>query len=229
MKTDKIVMLMREQDGETLAVLYLIKKKYDVVTVTSVHDALAKIEKAEADIIVIDNEIEESALKACRTIRRFSEIPILFISSRETVADKVEALEAGGDDYITKPYDLTEFEARIKAHLRRKSKREVSSEQVLRAGDLEIYPEAYQLFKNGTEISLYAKELQLLLFLLQHKGRVFSAEQIYEQIWGAEKFGDVKTVAVHIRNLRKKIEDDPRNPVYIETVRGFGYKFSQKM
>ncbi|PTL37812.1 response regulator transcription factor [Alkalicoccus saliphilus] len=229
MKTDKIVMLMREQDGETLAVLYLIKKKYDVVTVTSVHDALAKIEKAEADIIVIDNEIEESALKACRTIRRFSEIPILFISSRETVADKVEALEAGGDDYITKPYDLTEFEARIKVHLRRKSKREVSSEQVLRAGDLEIYPEAYQLFKNGTEISLYAKELQLLLFLLQHKGRVFSAEQIYEQIWGAEKFGDVKTVAVHIRNLRKKIEDDPRNPVYIETVRGFGYKFSQKM
>jgi DNA-binding response OmpR family regulator len=229
MKTDKIVMLMREQDGETLAVLYLIKKKYDVVTVTSVHDALAKIEKAEADIIVIDNEIEESALKACRTIRRFSEIPILFISSRETVADKVEALEAGGDDYITKPYDLTEFEARIKVHLRRKSKREVSSEQVLRAGDLEIYPEAYQLFKSGTEISLYAKELQLLLFLLQHKGRVFSAEQIYEQIWGAEKFGDVKTVAVHIRNLRKKIEDDPRNPVYIETVRGFGYKFSQKM
>jgi DNA-binding response OmpR family regulator len=229
MKTDKIVMLMREQDGETLAVLYLIKKKYDVATVTSVKDALAKIEKAEADIIVIDNEIEESALKACRSIRQFSEIPILFISNRETVADKVEALEAGGDDYITKPYDLTEFEARIKAHLRRKSKREVSSEQVLRAGDLEIYPEAYQLFKNGTEISLYAKELQLLLFLLQHKGRVFSAEQIYEQIWGAEKFGDVKTVAVHIRNLRKKIEDDPRNPVYIETVRGFGYKFSQKM
>ncbi len=229
MKADKIIMLMREQAGEALAVLYLIKKNYDVGVVTNVHDAITKIEKREADIIVIDNEIEESALKACRSIRRLSEIPILFISSRETVRDKVEALEAGGDDYITKPYDLKEFEARIKAHLRRKSKKEISSEQVLQAGELEIHPEAYQLFKNGSEIPLYAKELQLLLFLLQHKGRVFSAEQIYSQIWGAEKFGDVKTVAVHIRNLRKKIEDDPRNPVYIETVRGFGYKFSQKM
>lgn len=223
----KILLVEDDADIRFITSLYLEKKGFEIISVENGLEAVTRVKEENPELILLDVLLPGmEGFEVCRKIREVSQEPIIFTSCKRTSEDKIEGLNAGGDDYLTKPYDLAELEARINANLRRGNN--ASRENTLQEGDLIIDQEAYQVYLKEKEVKLFAKEYQLLLFLMKHRGQVFSAEQIYNQIWGMDMFGDLKTVSVHIRNLRKKIERNPKNPEYILTVRGFGYKFSGK-
>lgn len=223
----KILLVEDDADIRFITSLYLEKKGFEIISVENGLEAVTRVKEENPELILLDVLLPGmEGFEVCRKIREISQEPIIFTSCKRTSEDKIEGLNAGGDDYLTKPYDLAELEARINANLRRGNN--ASRENTLQEGDLIIDQEAYQVYLKEKEVKLFAKEYQLLLFLMKHRGQVFSAEQIYNQIWGMDMFGDLKTVSVHIRNLRKKIERNPKNPEYILTVRGFGYKFSGK-
>ena len=164
----------------------------------------------------------------CRQIRKITSVPILFLTARTGDLDKLMGLGIGGDDYITKPFNPLEVAARIRAQLRRqhlnKSLNE-SQEEILDFGVFAVHKSAGQLTVNGTEQHCTAKEFELLVFLCEHPNRIYTAQQLYEQVWGSPLQGDEKTVVIHISKLRKKIEKDPSNPAILVHVRGLGYKF----
>ncbi|MFC5407420.1 response regulator transcription factor [Cohnella soli] len=183
------------------------------------------------DMIVLDVMLPNAdGFEACRRIRAKLDIPILFVSAKKEEVDKIRALGLGADDYMIKPFSPGEMVARVKAHLSRYER--------LRGGDLEtkrdeitvrglkIDRTARRVFVNGAEISVTAKEFDLLAFLAEHPNRVFSKEHLFEQLWGLDAAGDLSTVTVHVRKLREKIETDPSDPQYIETVWGAGYRFA---
>ncbi|SDO57896.1 response regulator transcription factor [Alkalicoccus daliensis] len=225
----KILIVEDDDDIRLITSLYLEKKGFAVHAVENGAEAVEFVTKEEPELVLLDILLPGmKGYEVCKKMREITEKPIIFTSCKRTSEDKIEGLNAGGDDYLTKPYDLAELEARINANLRRSRFGFSRNEKILRVNDLLVDTEKYQVYKNEQEVKLYAKEYQLLLFLMKHKEQVFSAEQIYNQIWGLDMYGDLKTVSVHIRNLRKKIEDKPKEPRYIKTVRGFGYKFSGK-
>ena len=161
--------------------------------------------------------------EVCRSIRRSSDVPIVMVTARADTHDVVAGLEAGADDYLTKPFAPKELSARIRALLRRARTSEVSSPH-LRFGDLEIVPEEGVVRRNGRDVHLTKTEFRLLVELAQSPGRVFSREVLLERIWGYGYFGDGRLVDVHVRRLRTKVEADPANPRHVVTVRGLGYK-----
>lgn len=226
---DKVKILLVEDDPDIRLItsLYLEKKGFEVLSAEDGWEGIKRVEEESPALILLDVLLPGiEGFEVCRKIRNISGSPIIFTSCKRTSEDKIEGLNAGGDDYLTKPYDLPELEARINANLRRNENHLNGAEKKLREGSLLVDTEAFEVYKDEEKIKLYAKEYQLLLFLMSHKGQVFSSEQIYNQIWGLDMYGDLKTVSVHIRNLRKKIELNPKDPQYILTVRGFGYKFS---
>ncbi|MFC4736615.1 response regulator transcription factor [Bacillus daqingensis] len=227
MDQHKIMLVEDDEDIRAITTLYLEKKGYSVYAVGNGMEAVDKVKQVDPELILLDILLPGmEGFDVCRNMRELTESPIIFISCKRSSEDKIEGLNAGGDDYLTKPYDLAELEARIKANLRRSGPRDDRNE--LRAGSIAVDLESYTVTVNGKAVSLYAKEYQLLVYLMKHPGQVFSAEQIYDHIWGIDMYGDLKTVSVHIRNLRKKIEEDPKYPDYILTVRGFGYKFAAR-
>ncbi|PYZ92199.1 DNA-binding response regulator [Salipaludibacillus keqinensis] len=230
MEPEKILIVEDDDDIRELTSLYLKKKGYDVLSADDGLSALNLVQEQDPQLILLDILLPGmGGFEICEKIRVETDTPIIFMSCKRSSSDKVKGLNAGGDDYITKPFDLAELEARIKANLRRNglsSKNKKS--RLLRSGRLSIDLNSFEVYVNNEKISLYAKELQLLMLFMKHPNQVFNSEQIYNQIWGLDHFGDLKTVSVHIRNLRKKIEEDPARPSYIQTVRGFGYKFNDK-
>lgn len=173
---------------------------------------------------------DANGVDLCQRIRQFSQTPIIFVSRMREADDIIKGLEQGGDDYITKPFDPNILVARVKAKLRQASLlKQLNHQHVdpryLRYKDLQIDMHSYSVKVEGKPVSLYTKEMQLLLFLAQYPNQVFSFQQLLDQVWGYEHAGDERTVMVQISNLRKKIERDPAHPQYIQTVRGFGYKF----
>ncbi|GEL08203.1 winged helix-turn-helix domain-containing protein [Salisediminibacterium halotolerans] len=230
MTGNKIAIIEDDEDIRELTALYLENKGYSVVGEGHGDKALALIHQAGPDLILLDMMLPgKSGEELCADISAsYDDIPIIIMSSKRSSEDKVRGLNAGANDYITKPFDMAELEARIKANLRRKGAGTAQANHQLRAGDIVIDTESFDVTVAGKPVHLYTKERQLLIYFMQHPGQVFSAEQLYDRIWGEDYFGDLKTVSVHIRNLRKKIEHDPKNPQYVITVRGFGYKFSKK-
>lgn len=231
MKKNKILIVEDDQDIRELTSLYLQKKGFDVRTAENGIIALEIEQEESPELILLDVVLPGmEGFNVCEKLRENTEAPIIFMSCKRSSNDKVRGLNAGGDDYITKPFDLKELEARINANLRR-NRFSLQSEQkksrLLTSGSVSVDLNSFEVYVNEKQVSLYAKELQLLLFFLKNPNQVFSSEQLYNQIWGLDHFGDLKTVSVHIRNLRKKIETDPAKPVYIKTVRGFGYKFRE--
>jgi DNA-binding response OmpR family regulator len=227
MERNKILLVEDDEDIRALTALFLEKKGYEVEGAGKGQDAIEKVKKTNYELILLDVMLPGMhGFDVCKKMREMTESPIIFLSSKRASEDKIAGLNAGGDDYVTKPYDLDELDARIKANLRR-GKSRPGQQELITGGPLSVNTATYEVHKNNQKISLYAKEFQLLLFLMKNKGRVFSAEQIYDRIWGNDSFGDLKTVTVHIRNLRKKIEDDPHEPLLIKTIRGFGYKFEK--
>ena len=162
--------------------------------------------------------------EVCKRIREFSHCPILFLSSKNDEFDKIRGLAVGGDDYVTKPFSPKEVAFRVKTQLRRAEYKQQSPKtQLLKAGALTIDPEGCRVMKNGKELALTARQFEILQYMAQNIGRVISRERLYETIWGEDSFGCDKTIMVHIRHLREKIENNPTSPEYLITVKGLGY------
>jgi two-component system response regulator RegX3 len=188
--------------------------------------AIAAFDKGGADLVLLDLMLPGlSGTEVCKQLRSRSDVPIIMLTAKDTEVDKVVGLELGADDYVTKPYSKAELVARIRAVLRRQGDVSNPQEGVITAGPVRIDVERHQVNINNELISLPLKEFELLEFLVRNSGRVLTRAQLIDRVWGSDYFGDTKTLDVHVKRLRAKIEVDPANPVYIQTIRGLGYKF----
>ncbi|MGC9522762.1 MAG: response regulator [Anaerolineae bacterium] len=218
---------------ETLA-YNLAKQGYRVATAADGYRAVELAEKERPDLVLLDVMLPGlDGFEVCRVLRQAYNAPIIMLTARDDEIDKIVGLEVGADDYLTKPFSMRELLARIKAQLRRvrllreefADQAEQAAGQELRFGDLVIDPDRREVSLGGKPLSLKPMEYELLTYLAQNKGRVLSRDQLLEQVWGWDYTGGSRTVDVHVRWLRKKIEEDPANPTRIVTVRGIGYRF----
>jgi two-component system response regulator RegX3 len=202
------------------------KEGYDVAVAATGTDAIKQFNENGADLVLLDLMIPEiSGVEVCKTIRTSSQVPIIMLTAKDSEIDKVVGLELGADDYVTKPYSSRELIARIKAVLRRGTNEDIAPENgILTAAGIRLDVGKHQVTVNGTLISLPLKEFELLEFLMRNSGRVLTRTQLIDRIWGGDYYGDTKTLDVHIKRLRSKVEADPANPVLIQTIRGLGYK-----
>ncbi|AJS57257.1 response regulator transcription factor [Paenibacillus sp. IHBB 10380] len=229
----KILIIEDEQDIARIIKDYISKNGYEVAIANNGKEALHFIELLNPEFIILDIMLPDvDGIELCRQIREKNNVPILILSARGSDTDKVLGLGFGADDYMTKPFSLTELLARIKSNLRRvESMISIpanlpDNEDILHFGKITIDKKGYKVTKDGIEISLSAKELELLFFLSKHRNQVFSKSQLLDAIWGYTSYGDESTITVYIRRIREKLEVDPSNPMYIKTVWGIGYKFS---
>ncbi len=205
----------------------------DEMEVTAAYDgeqALELAKNTEFDIILLDVMLPGlSGFEVCQAIREFSDVPIIMLTAKGEDMDKILGLEYGADDYITKPFNILEVKARIKAIIRRNSKRsaEPSESKTLVEGDLKIDVDSRRVYISGTEINLTAKEFNILTLLLFHPNKVYSRDDLLKTVWGSDALGDGRTVDVHVRRLREKIESNPGDPKYIQTKWGVGYYFKK--
>ena len=188
---------------------------------------LKKFQEQGADLVLLDLMLPGmSGTEVCKQIRKDSMVPIIMLTAKDSEVDKVVGLEIGADDYVTKPYSTRELVARINAVLRRKISGSVEkSSNLLVAGHIELDAEKHVVSISGKTVSFPLKEFELLEYLIRNDGRVLTRTQLIDRVWGNDYFGDTKTLDVHIKRLRAKIESDPANPTYIQTIRGLGYKF----
>ena len=206
---------------------YLLGKEgYDVALAETGPDALLEFDRSGADLVLLDLMLPGlSGLDVCRVLRQKSNVPVIMLTAKDGEVDKVVGLELGADDYITKPYSSRELLARVKAVLRRRQESEELLPATLEGGPVRMDVERHTVALAGEPISLPLKEFELLEMLLRNTGRVLTRSQLIDRIWGSDYVGDTKTLDVHIKRLRAKIETDPSNPRHIQTVRGLGYKF----
>lgn len=223
----RILTVEDDERIRTAVRLALEDEGWDVDEAETGEDALASFGAQPADVVLIDIMLPGiDGFDVCRSIRRMSDVPIVMVTARADTHDVVAGLEAGADDYLTKPFAPKELSARIRALLRRARTHEIASTH-LSFGDLEIIPEEGVVLRDGRETHLTKTEFRLLIELASPAGRVLSREELLEKIWGYGYFGDGRLVDVHIRRLRTKIETDPANPRHVITVRGMGYKLQQ--
>jgi DNA-binding response OmpR family regulator len=190
-------------------------------------EALVQFRRAPFDLVILDIMLPSlDGLEVCRHIRRESGVPVIMLSARSDTVDVVVGLELGADDYVTKPFDVPELVARVKAALRRAAA--PPPEQVLSVGGLEIDPAAFRVVRNGQDVALTATEFRLLLELARRPGQVFTRELLLDRVWNYEYLGDSRLVDVAVQRLRGKVEDDPKNPRLIQTVRGVGYRLDAR-
>jgi two-component system response regulator RegX3 len=220
------------EDEETLseAIAFLLSKEgFEVSVATSGPEAIATFEKTGADLILLDLMLPGlSGTEVCRQIRAKSAVPIIMLTAKDSEIDKVVGLEIGADDYVTKPYSSRELIARIRAVLRRGELTDsVDDGGALEVGPVRMDTDRHVISVNGEQVSLPLKEFELLEFLMRNSGRVLTRMQLIDRVWGSDYVGDTKTLDVHIKRLRAKIENDPANPEYIQTVRGMGYKMER--
>jgi two-component system response regulator RegX3 len=206
---------------------YLLKKEgYDVSIAETGPDGLAEFDKNGADLVLLDLMLPGlSGVDVCRALRQRSSVPVIMLTAKDSEIDKVVGLEIGADDYVTKPYSSRELLARVKAVMRRLSEPEDLLPSTLESGPVRMDVERHTVSVQGKAVSLPLKEFELLEMLLRNSGRVLTRMQLIDRVWGSDYVGDTKTLDVHIKRLRAKIEPDPANPVHIVTVRGLGYKF----
>jgi DNA-binding response OmpR family regulator len=194
-------------------------------------EGLARFRAARPDLVLLDLMLPKlDGFEVCRQMRRESAVPIIMLTARESEVDRVVGLELGADDYVTKPFSLRELVARVRANLRRmemlRHPEPDDRPTMLRFGDVEVDLERHEARRGGQVLALKPKEYDLLVFLAQHPGRAFSRDHLLERVWGYSAAGDTRTVDVHVRWLREKIEAEPSRPRLIETVRGLGYRFA---
>lgn len=205
---------------------------YKVLVFDNGESLLKECQNSVPDLFLLDIMLPGiDGFQICRMLRenpRTKSIPIIMLTAKGDEFDKVLGLELGADDYITKPFSTRELVARIKAMFRRLHVHAPESQEVITQGDITLDCTRREVYKSGELIELPYKEFELLKMLMQNKGKVLSRELLLEKIWGYDYYGETRTVDVHVRHLRQKIEDDGNNPVYIETVRGIGYRFNDK-
>ncbi|MBM6545270.1 response regulator transcription factor [Janibacter sp. YIM B02568] len=206
---------------------YLLSKEgYDVEVVDNGPAALTAFDTNGADLVLLDLMLPGlSGIDVCRSIRQRSNVPVIMLTAKDGEIDKVVGLEIGADDYVTKPYSSRELLARIKAVLRRNTEPEELLPSTIEGGPVRMDVERHVVSINGTQTPLPLKEFELLEMLLRNVGRVLTRGQLIDRVWGSDYIGDTKTLDVHIKRLRAKVEPDPGAPVHIVTVRGLGYKF----
>ncbi len=221
------LLVVEDEPSYSEPLTYLLRKEGYVVTVAETGpDALAAFERTGADLVLLDVMLPGlSGTDVCRQLRAKSNVPIIMLTAKDSEIDKVVGLELGADDYVTKPYSSRELLARIKAVLRRGGESEELVPSTIAAGPVAMDVGRHLVHVRGEAIQLPLKEFELLEFLLRNSGRVLTRGQLIERIWGADYVGDTKTLDVHIKRLRKKVEIVPKEPVHIQTVRGLGYKF----
>ena len=202
---------------------YLLKEGYDVIIFHSAEEAWDKLRYNQPSLLLCDVNLPgETGFQLVERYRKlYPESAIIFLTGNSTMDEKLTGFQAGADDYITKPFVVEELLARVKAQLR---KSRLPNEKQLIVGDLKIDMLNKIVYRKGEAVELFAKEKKLLFFLASNYGRVYSAESLLEHVWGYDSDSDLKTIIVHVSNLRKKLEDNPKVPKYIKTVRGFGYK-----
>ncbi|MDQ1644862.1 MAG: two-component system, OmpR family, response regulator RegX3 [Cryptosporangiaceae bacterium] len=221
------VLVVEDEESFSDALSYMLRKEgFEVAIAATGPDALVEFERSGADIVLLDLMLPGlSGTEVCRQLRGKSSVPIIMVTARDAEIDKVVGLEIGADDYVTKPYSPRELVARIRAVLRRRSEPEEISSSALEAGPVRMDVDRHTVTVNGGGVSLPLKEFELLEMLLRNAGRVLTRGQLIDRIWGADYVGDTKTLDVHVKRLRAKIEPEPGAPKYLVTVRGLGYKF----
>ncbi len=239
LKKRYILVVEDEDDIVRLILFHLEKEGYLVESAGSGREALEIVSRKTPDLIILDVMLPElDGLEVCRRLRAgkdTAKIPILILSAKKEELDKVLGLELGADDYMVKPFSVRELVARVRAMFRRfdreenevapKEKEADLKENILTLNDIVLYPERHQVTVNGEQRTLTHKEFLLLELLMENAGKVLTRDLLLDKVWGYEVGVDTRTVDVHIRYLRQKIENDPASPRYIETVRGVGYKF----
>lgn len=223
------VLIVEDEPGLAESVRYALESEgFEVTVAGSGVDGLDLARRSEPDIVLLDLMLPEmSGLDVCRQIRTSSDVPIIMLTAKDSEADKVAGLELGADDYMTKPFSMRELIARVRAHLRRAAKSGVLAEsnEVLRGGPIELDIDAHVARVGGEEVELRPKEFELLESLMRRKNRLAARHMLIDEVWGPSYFGDTKTLDVHIKRLREKLEVDSSKPRHIVTVRGLGYKF----
>ncbi|WP_431843547.1 winged helix-turn-helix domain-containing protein [Calidifontibacter indicus] len=221
------ILLVEDEESLSDPLAYLLGKEgYEVAVAETGPDALLEFDRGGADLVLLDLMLPGmSGTEVCRIIRQKANVPIIMLTAKDSEVDKVVGLELGADDYVTKPYSSRELLARIKAVLRRGQGEDELLPATLQSGPVRMDVERHTVSVNGESISLPLKEFELLELLLRNAGRVLTRGQLIDRVWGNDYVGDTKTLDVHIKRLRAKIEDDPGNPSVIVTVRGLGYKY----
>jgi two-component system, OmpR family, alkaline phosphatase synthesis response regulator PhoP len=224
----RILVVDDEQSIRTIVEYALRDAGFDVATASRGDDALAAVARDPVDLVVLDLMLPGmDGLEVCRRIRAERNVPIIILSAKGEELDKVLGLELGADDYVTKPFSPRELVSRVKANLRR-ARAEPEPEGPLRAGDLEIDPVARTVKRDGREVGLTYSEFEILLKLARSPRRVFTREELMNHLWKGSFYGDLRSVDVHVRHLRQKVERDPSSPLLIRTVRGVGYAFGRE-
>jgi two-component system response regulator RegX3 len=222
------VLVVEDEESFSDALSYMLRKEgFEVSVAPTGTSALTQFDRTGADIVLLDLMLPEmSGTEVCRQLRQRSAVPIIMVTARDSEIDKVVGLEIGADDYVTKPYSPRELVARIRAVLRRQGAEaaEVST-PTLAAGPVRMDVERHVVTVDGGGVQLPLKEFELLELLLRNAGRVLTRGQLIDRVWGADYVGDTKTLDVHVKRLRSKVEPEPSAPRYIVTVRGLGYKF----
>jgi two-component system, OmpR family, response regulator len=227
-KTTRILLVDDERPVQTLLTYPLEKEGYEVVHALDGQEALAHFEQQQFDLVVLDIMLPKlDGLEVCRRLRAKSPVPIIMLTAKAEEIDKVLGLELGADDYITKPFSMREFRSRVRAALRRAEMvpSPEMDEKPLERGDLHIDSSRRRIELRGDPVEVTYVEFEILSALARHPGRVFTRDMLLEGVWGDSSYRDPRTIDVHIRHLREKLERDPRNPEYLLTVRGVGYRF----
>ena len=229
----KILIVDDDTNIAELISLYLTKEFYQVQIVGDGEQALRVFDAFQPNLVLLDLMLPGiDGYQVCRELRKRSNTPIIMLSAKGEVFDKVLGLELGADDYMIKPFSPTELVARVQAHIRIHERLlndmapQTPRESCIDMGDLKIYALSHRVMVKGKEMTMTNKEFELLLFLAQNPNIVFSRDTLFDRIWGMDAIGDTATVTVHVNRIREKIEEDPSNPVYIETIWGAGYRFN---
>ena len=225
---ERTILIVEDEPSIVTLIKYNLEKAGFLTDVAyNGEDAIKKTEENKFDLIVLDLMLPKmDGMEVCKTIRKNNNyIPILMLTAKDDEYDKIYGLEMGADDYLTKPFSPKELIARINAILRRTEQRtENAAPLVLEVGDIKVHPDRFEAFFKGDLLELTRKEFELLVYLIQHKGQILSREQLLSSVWEYDFVGDTRIVDVQVSHLRDKIETDSKNPTYIKTVRGFGYK-----
>ena len=229
MADEKVLIVDDEEHIVELLQFNLVNAGYKVITANNGLDALKKVKENKPDLLLLDLMLPGmDGLDVCKEIKRdkeTSKTSIIMLTAKSEELDKILGLELGADDYITKPFSIRELLARVKAVLRRSNSDEIS-EEIYEIGRLKVDFERHEVLINNEKVELTLKEFELLEILIKNKGKILRRETLLDKVWGYEYIGETRTVDVHIRYLRKKIEDDDKNPKFIETIRGVGYRFN---
>ena len=222
------VLIVEDELSLAEPLAFLLKKEgFDAIIATDGRTALVEFNKNDIDLVLLDLMLPGmSGTDVCRRLRQVSSVPVIMVTARDTELDKVLGLELGADDYVTKPYSSRELIARIRAVLRRSGDNDgAAADQILEGGRVSLDVERHIVTVDGKQVAMPLKEFDLLEYLLRNAGRVLTRGQLIDRVWGADYVGDTKTLDVHVKRLRSKIEAEPSRPTQLVTVRGLGYKF----